>query len=88
MEIAGPSAVVNVTVPGVETSPRRCTLNVTVPLGIPAPGTVAVTVADSVTLCPKTDGFTDDARAVALSAWLTTCESVPVVLVMKFVSPL
>jgi len=43
----------------------------TVPVGVPAPGAVTVTVAVNVTLCPKTDGFTDDVRLVLVPALLT-----------------
>jgi hypothetical protein len=32
-------------------------LNCTVPLGVPDPGAVALTVAVNVTGCPNTDGF-------------------------------
>jgi hypothetical protein len=45
--------------------------NVTVPLGLLAPGAVTVTVAVKVTLCPKTDGLTDDATVVVVLALLT-----------------
>jgi hypothetical protein len=45
--------------------------NVTVPLGLPAPGAVTVTVAVKVTLCPKTDGLTDEATVVVVLALLT-----------------
>jgi len=47
-------------------------LNVTVPVGVPEPGAVAVTVAVSVTDCPKTDGLTDEMTAVEVLALLTT----------------
>jgi hypothetical protein len=43
----------------------------TVPAGLPAPGAVTVIVAVNVTLCPKTDGFTDDVRLVLVLALLT-----------------
>jgi hypothetical protein len=44
----------------------------TVPVGVPAPGLTTATVAVKVTLCPKTDGLTDDARLVVVLALLTT----------------
>jgi hypothetical protein len=44
----------------------------TVPVGLPAPGAVIVTVAVKVTLCPKTDGFEEDVRLVLVLALLTT----------------
>src|SRR5207244_4218516 len=59
----------------------------TVPVGVPAPGAVAVTVAVNVTLWPNTDGFADDVSAVLVLAWLTTCDTAELVLVVKFVSP-
>lgn len=40
----------------------------TVPAGLPAPGLTTLTVAVKVTLCPKTEGFTDEARAVLVLA--------------------
>ncbi len=43
----------------------------TVPVGLPAPGATTVTVAVKVTLCPKTDGFTDEATVVVVLALLT-----------------
>ena len=41
---------------------------VDVTVGVPDPGETAVTVAVSVTDWPKTDGFTDELRAVELLA--------------------
>jgi len=46
-------------------------LKVTVPVGVPAPGAVALTVAVIVTDWPNTDGLAEDARAVALLALFT-----------------
>lgn len=47
-------------------------LNVTVPVGVPAPGATALTVAVNVTVCPKTDGFTEDIAVVVVASALTT----------------
>jgi len=44
----------------------------TAPVGVPAPGATTATVAVKVTLCPKTDGLTDEARLVVVFALLTT----------------
>src|SRR5216684_2488487 len=63
-------------------------LKFTVPVGVPAPGRLAVTVAVKVTDWPNTDGFTDELRLVVVDAWLTVCVSVALVLVVKLVSPL
>ena len=63
-------------------------LNVTVPLGVPAPGATALTVAVNVTDWPETDGFTDEATVVVLLAWFTVCVKVEDVLVLKLPSPL
>jgi hypothetical protein len=55
-------------------------LKVTVPVGVPAPGAVAATVAVNVTVWPKTDGLTVELTVVLLDALLTTCgeaESLP-----------
>ena len=62
---------------------------VTVPVGVPAPGATAETVAVKVTDCPKTDGLADDVTVVAVSALFTTC-GFPVSdpeLPLKFPSP-
>src|SRR5205807_1660940 len=54
--------------------------NVTVPVGVPDPGTAALTVAVNVTDWPNTDGLVDDATAVLVLSLLTTWlgDSVPV----------
>jgi hypothetical protein len=62
-------------------------LNCTVPVGVPEPGELVVTVAVNVTDWPKTDGFAEDVIVVVVSAWLTDCGSVPE-LVVKLPSPL
>ena len=59
----------------------------TVPVGVPAPGAVTVTVAVNVTLCPKTDGLRDEARLVLVDALLTTWLTTALVLVLKFALP-
>src|SRR5712691_10846520 len=56
-------------------------LNWTVPVGVPAPGETALTVAVKVTLSPDTDGFSDDVTPAVvdalLTAWLTAVEVLP-----------
>jgi hypothetical protein len=71
-------AVPNVLVPS---------LNVTVPVGVPEAGLVAVTVAVNVTDWPKTDGLADEVRVVLLEAWLTFCVNAVDVLPVKLESP-
>ena len=44
---------------------------VTAPVGVPAPGEVTDTVAVSVTVCPQTEGFGIEARAVVVDALFT-----------------
>jgi hypothetical protein len=44
---------------------------VTVPIGVPAPGETAATVAVKVTLCPDVDGLTDEVTVVDVLALLT-----------------
>ena len=44
---------------------------VTVPLGVPAPGETALTVAVNTTACPNTEGLIDEAKTLVLLAWLT-----------------
>lgn len=51
-------------------------LNVTVPVGIPAPGLVAETVALKVTVSPKYEGLRIEERAVEVLALETTTEAV------------
>jgi len=58
----------SVSVPNVVTP----SLNVTVPLGVPAPGALAVIVAVKVTDSPNFDGFTSATTAALLSALPTT----------------
>jgi len=64
-------------------------LNVTVPVGVPAPGATAATVAVKVSDWPKTDGFGPVVRAtvVVVLAWFTTWVRVLEVLVPKLASP-
>jgi hypothetical protein len=73
--------------PPVQTMVDVPSLNVTVPVGVPAPGLSAITVAVYVTDCPTTDGFTNDVRAVLVPAWLITWVIALEVEVKKFVSP-
>ncbi len=63
-------------------------LKITVPVGVPAPGATALTVAVKVTDWPKTVGFGDEASVVTLSALLTVCVRVEETFVRKFASPL
>src|SRR5437868_14831205 len=73
-------------VPGPRTvAPSR---KLTVPVGVPAPGAVAVTVAVNVTDAPTIEGLLPETSAVEVAALFTTCESAAVlVLVPKFESP-
>src|SRR5437016_13823471 len=41
-------------------------LKVTAPVGVPAPGLFAITVAVNVTGCPNTDGWTEEVRPVVV----------------------
>jgi hypothetical protein len=64
-------------------------INVTVPVGVPAPGETALTVAVKWTGWPKTEGFWLEATVVELSALLTVSIAAVVdELALKFVSPL
>src|SRR3954467_15155752 len=67
--------VVNVAAPPAPTAtvPRTVfpSLNVTVPVGVVAPGATAATVAVKVTAWPVTAGLTDDRRATVVVAGLT-----------------
>ena len=44
---------------------------VTVPVGAPVPGGIAVTVAVSVTIAPRTEGFTSAVSTVAVETCMT-----------------
>jgi hypothetical protein len=61
-------------------------LNVTVPVGVPAPGATAVTIAVRVTDWPNTDGFRDEVSAVVVLAGPTVCVIADEVLPLKLVS--
>ena len=63
-------------------------LNCTVPVGVPAPGAVTVTVAVNVVLCPNTAGLTEEASPVAVAARFTVCVGNAPVLAAKLASPL
>ena len=63
-------------------------LKTTLPVGVPAPGATALTVAVKVTDWPNTDGLAEEARATALLAWLTVWVTTAEVLVLKLPSPL
>ena len=55
-------------------------VKLTVPVGVPAPGAVAATVAVNVTTCPNTEALGDELTVVVLLSLFTTCgeaESVP-----------
>src|SRR5438093_7705715 len=83
--VATPAASACAPQPVIELAPS---LKFTVPLGVPAPGAVAFTVAVNVTDWPNTDGLADELRLVDVLAWFTVCVSTALVLVVKFVSPL
>ena len=59
--------------------------NVTVPVGVPAPGALTVTVAVKVTLWPNTEGLAEEATLVVVASglmvWLTAPELLPASLV-------
>src|SRR3981081_292810 len=61
---------------------------VTVPVGVPAPGGLAVTVAVKVTLWPATEGLTEELSAVVVASWRTVWVRGAEVLVRKSASPL
>ena len=46
-------------------------LKLTVPVGVPAPGALAETVAVRVTICPNTAGLAEEARTVLELSLLT-----------------
>src|SRR6516165_10367764 len=62
-------------------------LKVTVPVGVPAPGETAATVAVKVTAWPVTAGLTDDFRATVVAAGLTVTATAAEVLAAKPLTP-
>src|SRR5262245_6267257 len=83
--------VVNVALPPVPTAtvPRITfpSLKVTVPVGVPAPGATAATLAEKVTAWPVTAGLTDDPRVSVVAAGLTVTIVAAEVLAAKPVTP-
>ncbi len=62
-------------------------LKVTVPVGVPAPGLLAVTVAVKVTDCPDSDGLAEELTSVVVLAFFTVWVSVLEVLPLKVAPP-
>jgi hypothetical protein len=50
-------------------------VKLTVPVGTPEPGALAVTAAVNVTCWPLTDGFADEVTTVAVGSRFTVCAS-------------
>ncbi len=61
--------------------------NFTVPVGVPAPGKTAATVAARATLCPKTGVVVDGINVVVVAAWPTVTGTAGEVLGAKLESP-
>src|SRR5882724_11396325 len=59
----------------------------TVPIGVPEPGAVTLTVAVNVTDWPETDGLGEEVTAVLVEALFTVWMKFGEVLVLKFGSP-
>src|SRR4030088_574961 len=83
--VAVPATMAWLTQPPMLTPPSW---KVTVPVGVPEPGGLAVTVAVKVTLCPETDGLTEELSAVVVGSWFTAWVRAAEVLVSKLASPL
>jgi hypothetical protein len=81
--VVTPAVVESVPVPNVVV----LSLKVTVPVGVPDPGEVTITVAVNVTDCPKIVGLAEETTLVVVSALLTTWDRDAEVLVLKLVSP-
>lgn len=65
-------------------SPSR---NVTVPVGVPAPGAVALTVAVATTGWPKTLGLGETFTATVDTSRFTICVNTDELLALKLLSP-
>jgi hypothetical protein len=68
VKLAVPPDKLTMELPASATPPSS---NVTVPVGVPAPGDTAPTVAVKVTACPWVDGFREEMTEVVVSALLT-----------------
>ena len=82
--------VANVALPELKAAVARVAApsrKVTVPVGVPAPGETALTVAVKVTAWPNTDGFTDEVTVVELEALLTVWVIAVEMLELKLASP-
>src|SRR5436305_1763854 len=66
----------------------RPSVKVTLPVGAPAPGAVAETVAVKVTDCPNTEGLRSETTATVVLALLTCWATALEVEVLKLPSPL
>ena len=90
--VCEPTARVLTVIVGVEmeTVPRLVapSKNVTVPLGVPAPGGITETIAVKVTDWPSTDGFTEELTVVLVDALFTVWVIGLLVLGTKLPSPL
>src|SRR5207247_1349865 len=62
-------------------------LKVTVPVGVPAPGLLAVTVAVKVTDCPDSDGLAGELTGVVVLAFFTVWVGVLDVLPLRVAAP-
>src|SRR5205823_14211463 len=80
--VARPAAFVGAVPSSVE--PLR---NVTRPVGAPAPGATALTVAVNASTWPNTAGFADGANVIDDAAFLMVSVSVADVVALKFPSP-
>ena len=65
LQIAVPPTRAWLTQPAMLTPPSW---KVTVPVGVPEPGGLAVTVAVKVTICPATEGLAEELSAVVVAS--------------------
>src|SRR5467141_159345 len=91
--VPAPGSIQRATPPaiGFPTQPAMLTppsWKVTVPVGVPTPGGLAVTVAVKVTLCPDTEGLADELSPVVVASWFTVWVNGAEVLVRRTASPL
>ena len=63
------------------------TVNVMVPVGVPAPGATTLTVAVNVTDWPNTEGLVEELTDVVVLAGLTVCNRADDVLRLKLAFP-
>ena len=62
-------------------------LNVTVPVGVPVPGALAISTAVKTTACPEAEGLAEESTSDVVPSWETVWVRAVEVLLAKVVLP-